>query len=283
MNVKTIAVIGAGTMGRGIIETAAVHGIDIYAVEVDQDQRQAATANIEKSIARGIKRGKVDLTSPEQALRRIHWRADINLCPADTQFVVEAVPEQQSLKTAIFEQLDRLCKPDVILASNTSSISISRLAQATGRPEKVVGMHFFNPVPIMQPVEIVRGSKTSDETIQATRALAGQLGKQPFVVEDRRGFVVNRVLMPLINEAVFALEEDIADAETIDSLMQLGCNHKMGPLALADLVGLDVCLSILQVLHRELDDPKFRPCPLLVQMVNAGQLGRKSGWGFYRY
>jgi 3-hydroxybutyryl-CoA dehydrogenase len=275
-------VIGAGTMGRGIIETAAVAGLAVAAIEVDKAQQQAAAKLIEASIAKAIKRGKLSLSDPAEALARIQWSNDLQEA-ANSEFVIEAVPEVEPLKLEIFRQLDSACAPEVILASNTSSISITKLGAATSRAANVVGMHFFNPVPIMQPVEIVQGLATSAKTIEMTRTLAQRMGRQPFTVQDSPGFVVNRILMPLINEAVFTLQEGVADAETIDSLTRLGLNHPMGPLQLADLVGLDVCLAILQVLHRETGDPKFRPCPLLVRLVNAGRLGRKTGEGFYQY
>ncbi len=283
MSIQTIAVVGAGTMGRGIIETAATHGINVRAVEVDDTQRAAASALIEKSVGRAIQRGKLDFSDPAEVLSRIEYVDNLQSAAEDVQFVIEAVSENEELKVSIFQELDGVCPADVVLASNTSSISITRLAASTARPGQVVGMHFFNPVPVMAPVEIVCGAATSEPTIETTRALVAQMGKQAFVVQDKPGFVVNRVLMPLINEAVFALQDGVADADTIDSLMKLGCNHPMGPLQLADLVGLDVCLSILQVLHRDLEDDKFRPCALLEQKVAAGQLGRKSGRGFYRY
>ncbi len=282
MSIKNLAVIGAGTMGRGIAETAAAQGIETTIVEINPAQRDAAAAHISTSVGKGIQRGKIKAANPDEVLSRIRFEASL-AAAAKSEFVIEAVPEDEAVKTAILCELDKLCPPHVILATNTSSISITRLAAATRRPDKVVGMHFFNPVPIMAPVEVVRGLTTSQETIEATLRLAGQMGKQGFVVQDSPGFVVNRVLMPLINEAVFTLYEGVADAATIDSLTKLGCNHPMGPLALADLVGLDVCLAILRVLHAELGDPKFRPCPLLVRMVDAGQLGKKTGQGFYKY
>jgi len=279
---KLLAVIGAGTMGRGIAETAATHGLDVLVIEVNAQQQSLAQAHIRKSVEKGIQRGKLQVASADEVLQRLHWTADLHEAHA-AEFVIEAATENESVKTEILQKLDQICPPNIILATNTSSISITRLAAATKHPGRMVGMHFFNPVPIMAPVEIVRGMNTSDETLSATRHLAEQLGKQAFVVEDSPGFVVNRVVMPLINEAVFTLQEGVADAVTIDSLTRLGCNHPMGPLQLADLIGLDVCLSILRVLQRELGDTKFRPCPLLVKMVDAGLLGRKTGRGFYTY
>jgi 3-hydroxybutyryl-CoA dehydrogenase len=282
MSIKNLAVIGAGTMGRGIAETAATQGIETLVIEVNPAQREAAAAHIRTSVGKGIQRGKIKAANSDEVLTRIRFEANL-AAAAKTEFAIEAVPEDEAMKTAILRELDKFCPPHVILATNTSSISITRLAAATGRADKIVGMHFFNPVPIMAPVEVVRGLTTSHDTIDATLQLAGQMGKQGFVVQDSPGFVVNRVLMPLINEAIFTLSEGVADAATIDSLTKLGCNHPLGPLALADLVGLDVCLAILRVLHAELGDPKFRPCPLLVRMVDAGHLGKKTGRGFYKY
>jgi len=267
-------------MGRGIAEVAAVAGLDVLIVEASESQRQAVPIQIRKSIERGVRAGKVS-DSVERIARRITWSGELDAA-ATADFVIEAVPEQESLKLDVFTRLDRTCPPGTILASNTSSISLTRLASATKRHDRIVGMHFFNPVPVMAPVEIVRAEHTSDETISATRQLAEHIGKQAFVVRDRPGFVVNRVLMPLINEAAIALSEGVADAATIDSLMKLGCNHPMGPLRLADLIGLDVCLSILDVLYHELGE-KFRPCQRLAELVKAGKLGRKTDEGFYKY
>lgn len=269
-------------MGRGIAETAAVKGLSVDLIDSYVPQHEVARKQITASIEKGIQRGKLSVSSAGEVLDRIAWHTGLKAA-ASAEFVIEAVSEQQEIKTKVLTTLDEVCGAGVIIASNTSSISITRLGALTKRPEKFVGMHFFNPVPIMQPVEIVRGLKTSDETVAATQELAKQLGKEALVVQDAPGFVVNRVLMPMINEAVYALQEGVAEPGSIDRLMKLGCNHPMGPLELADLIGLDVCLSIMRVLHEELGDSKYRPCPLLVRMVDGGKLGRKSGEGFFRY
>ena len=282
MIIKQIAVLGAGTMGRGIAETAALAGYSVLSVEINPGQREAAAKAIRASVEKGIQKGKLKVASADEVLNRITWEADLSAA-AKADFVIEAITENEAVKTDILQQLDRICGPHIILATNTSSISITRLAAATKRPEMVIGMHFFNPVPIMAPVEIVRGLVTSIATIDVTKELAEKMGKQAFVVQDHPGFVVNRILMPLINEAIFALQEGVGDATAIDSLTKLGLNHPMGPLQLADLIGLDVCLSVMRVLHKELGDQKFHPCPLLIRMVDAGQLGRKTGKGFYQY
>lgn len=283
MPIERLAVIGAGTMGRGIIEVAATHGLTVRAYDVSDEVCAKSAATLRTSIEKGIRRGKIAGDSAEPFLARVSWSSDLAATVRDAQFVIEAIPEIEDLKLTTIAALDRHSPAGIVLASNTSSISITKLAAATKRADRVVGMHFFNPVPVMAPVEIVRAEQTSDATMAETKALGQQLGKEAFAVADVPGFAVNRILMPLINEAVFALQEGVADARTIDSLMKLGCNHPMGPLELADFVGLDVCLWILQVLHRELGDPKFRPCPLLVRKVDARHLGRKTGRGFYDY
>ncbi len=277
-----VAVIGAGTMGNGIAQTFAVNGYEVILVEVEQKFLDKGIGKIEKSLAKFVEKGKLSEEDKKAAMGRIHGTvklADVK----DAALVVEAIVEDAGTKTKIFRELDGIVGPDVLLATNTSSISITEIAAATGREDKVIGMHFMNPVPLMKLVEIVRGVGTSDATFGIIRETAEKLGKTPVEVNDYPGFISNRVLMPMINEAVYALMEGVATEEAIDTVMKLGMNHPMGPLALADLIGLDVCLSIMEVLYEGFADSKYRPCPLLRRMVKAGRLGRKTGRGFYDY
>ena len=278
----TIAVIGSGTMGNGIAHVFAQHGHPVSLIDVDPAALERATATIAKNLDRQVKKGTLDATAPATILGRLATGTEL-AAVADATLVVEAASENPRVKFDLFEQLDRLAPPATILATNTSSISITEIAARTGRADRVIGMHFMNPVPVMQLVEVIRGHATSDATTAAVMAMATALGKTPVEVNDYPGFVSNRVLMPMINEAVFCVFEGVATPEAIDTVMKLGMAHPMGPLALADLIGLDVCLAILEVLHRGLGDDKYRPCPLLKRMVAAGELGRKSGKGFYAY
>ncbi len=277
-----IAVIGAGQMGNGIAHVCAVAGHDVTLIDVNQGALDKAKATIEKNLDRQVKKGALEESAKTAALARIMTATSMDAI-ANAAFVIEAATENVELKHKIFADIDRLAPAGAILATNTSSISITEIAGRVKRPEAVIGMHFMNPVPVMQLVEVIRGLATSDDTAARTVALAKGVGKTPVEVNDFPGFVSNRVLMPMINEAVYCLMEGVGTAEAIDTVMKLGMNHPMGPLALADLIGLDTCLFILNVLHEGLGDPKYRPCPLLVKMVDAGYLGRKSGRGFYTY
>ncbi|HEY6221661.1 MAG TPA: 3-hydroxybutyryl-CoA dehydrogenase [Candidatus Eisenbacteria bacterium] len=279
---RPVVVAGAGTMGSGIAQVFAASGRQVLLVDPVETALKKGLGVIEKSLGRLVDKGTIDSKAREETLRRISTQ-EAGFPLAECAIAVEAVPERLDLKKSVFQMLDQKLPPGAVLATNTSSISVTELAAATRRPARFVGMHFMNPVPIMQLVEIVRGLETSDETVAETVDLARALGKVPVVVADRPGFVSNRVLMPMINEAAFALMEGVADREAIDTVMKLGMNHPMGPLALADLIGIDVCLDIMEVLHRGFGDSKYRACPLLRTMVAAGRLGRKSGRGFYEY
>jgi 3-hydroxybutyryl-CoA dehydrogenase len=282
MDIKKVGVIGAGTMGNGIAHVFARSGYSVILCDVEQRFLDRGIATITKNLDREVAKSKITAADKDAALGRIESvtnRAKF----ADCDFIVEAATEKFEVKAEIFRDLDRLARADVILASNTSSISITRLGALTKRPDKVIGMHFFNPVPVMKLVEVIRGLATSPETFAAVRELAAKLDKTPVEVNDAPGFVSNRVLMPLLNEAMYAVMEGVATAEAVDEVFKLGMAHPMGPLTLADFIGLDVCLDIMRVMQDGLGDPKYRPCPLLIKMVDAGWLGRKSGRGFYEY
>jgi len=280
--VDKLGVVGAGTMGHGIAQVAAQAGFEVTLVDAVSEALVAGVGRIEKSLGKLVDKGRLAEEDRQAALARVKTTTDVGEL-SDAALVVEAVVEKLEVKCEILSALDRICAPETILASNTSSISITRLAAATSRPGKVIGMHFMNPVPLMKLVEIIRGLATEEDAFSRVEEVTRQLGKTPVEVHDAPGFVSNRVLMPMINEAVFCLYEGVGTAPAIDEVMKLGMNHPMGPLALADLIGLDVCLDILRVLCDGFVDPKYRPCPLLVKMVDAGNLGRKSGRGFYTY
>ena len=282
MAIEQVGVIGAGTMGNGIAHVFGASGHNVILCDIEQSIVDRALGTIGKNLDRAVSKNKITETQKSETLQRIKPATD-RAALARCDFIVEAASEKFTLKSDLFRELDRICKPGVILSSNTSSISITKLGAATKRPESVIGMHFFNPVPVMALVEVVRGLATSDATFQTVRELAVKLGKTPVEVNDAPGFVSNRVLMPLLNEAMFAVMEGVATPEAVDQVFKLGMAHPMGPLTLADFIGLDVCLDIMRVLHNGLGDPKYRPCPLLIKMVDAGRLGKKSGHGFYKY
>ena len=280
--IKAIGVVGAGTMGNGIAQVFAQAGFTVRLVDIAQPMLDRARGTIEKSLTKFVEKGKLSDADRSATLARLSTTTSLDLL-ADADCIVEAIVESADAKGVLFTSLDAIAGRDAILASNTSSISITRLGAATKRPDKVLGMHFMNPVPLMPLVELIRGQATSPETMQSASELCMKLGKTPIEAADYPGFIANRILMPMINEAIFAVMEGVGTPEAIDSVMKLGMNHPMGPLTLADFIGLDVCLAIMNVLHDGLGDPKYRPCPLLRRMVAAGQLGRKSGQGFYTY
>jgi 3-hydroxybutyryl-CoA dehydrogenase len=281
MEIKQIGVIGAGTMGGGIAQVAAQSGYEVVLEDMNEEYVKAGFAKIKERLEKRVSEGKLENKEKERILSNIRTTASLEDCRA-ADLIIEAVVEKEDMKKQIFKQLDNLCTDETIFATNTSSIPITRLAQVTKRHERFAGMHFSNPAYIMKLVEVIRGLRTSEETIAVITTVAEKMGKIPVVVNDSPGFVVNRMLMPMINDAIFCLQEGVAPKESIDTIMKLGANHPMGPLELADLVGLDICLAILEVLHAELGE-KYRPCPMLRKMVAGGKLGRKSGEGFYEY
>jgi len=282
MRINRIGVVGAGTMGNGIAQVFAQAGYDVRLVDAAAGALDRARATIEKSLGKLVGKGRLSGTERDEALGRLSTGTNLDAL-ADVEYVVEAIIEHADAKREIFARLDQLTRPDVVLSSNTSSISITSLGAATNRPDRVLGMHFMNPVPLMSLVELIRGQATSAQTMMTATELCIRLNKTAVEAADYPGFIANRVLMPMINEAIFAVMEGVGTPEAVDTVMKLGMNHPMGPLTLADFIGLDVCLAIMNVLHEGLGDPKYRPCPLLRRMVAAGQLGRKSGQGFYRY
>ncbi|NLN86508.1 MAG: 3-hydroxybutyryl-CoA dehydrogenase [Syntrophomonadaceae bacterium] len=277
-----IMVLGAGTMGAGIVQNAAASGFEVVLRDIKQEFVDRGLKGIEKNLNKMVDRGKLDAAAKDATLARISGTVDM-AAAKDCDLIIEAALEVMEIKKSIFKELDELCKPECILASNTSALSVTEIAAATGRPDKVIGMHFFNPVPAMKLVEIIRGANTSQATFDAIKDLSEKMGKAPVEINEAPGFVVNRLLIPMLNEGMYAVMEGVASPADVDTSMKFGAGHPMGPLALADMIGLDICLKIMETLYKEFGDPKYRPCPLLVKMVRAGKLGQKSGEGFFVY
>ncbi|MGI6420954.1 MAG: 3-hydroxybutyryl-CoA dehydrogenase [Syntrophomonadaceae bacterium] len=277
-----IMVLGAGTMGAGIVQTAAQAGFEVIVRDIKQEFVDRGIAGIDKLLGKNVDKGKMSAEDKAAIMGRISGTVDM-AAAAECDLVIEAALEVMDIKKSIFKELDAICKPECILATNTSALSVTEIAAATGRADKVIGMHFFNPVPAMKLVEIIRGANTSQATFDTIKELSEKMGKAPVEINEAPGFVVNRLLIPMLNEGMYALMEGVANAADIDTSMRFGAGHPMGPLALADMIGLDICLSIMETLYREFGDPKYRPCPLLVKMVRAGKLGRKTGEGFFSY